>query len=49
MVNCKKLFKDKESREEFYRSWHQVLYANKKDKFEEICEAIKIQYIKYLG
>lgn len=42
MVNCKKLFKDKKSWEKFYESWYQVLYVNKKSKFEEKQQVMKI-------
>lgn len=35
MVNYKKLFKDKKFWEKFYKSQYIVLYANKKDEFEE--------------
>lgn len=48
MVNYKNLFKDEESWEEFYRSWHQVLYVNEEVKFEEKWEAIKISYAEHL-
>ena len=48
VVNCKKLFEDEKSWEEFYGSWYQVLYANKEGEFEENWEEMKIRYAEHL-
>lgn len=49
MANCRKLFEDVESREEFHREWHQIVYVHTKQEFIERWDVKKQKYEDHLG
>lgn len=49
MANCKKLFEDEESGEEFHREWYQIVYVYIKQEFIERWDVMKQKYEDHLG